>query len=71
LSVVVLRRTGDLMAQPDGQSGAIGAAASALWVCWWFVLILTVLDPHLTRGSGDLLFMLMGITTGRLSVQRR
>jgi hypothetical protein len=72
LSVVVLRRTGDLMTQPDGQSGAIGAAASALWVCWWFVLILTVLDPHLTlRGSGDLLFMLMGITTGRLSVQRR
>jgi len=35
------------------------------------VLIVTVLDPHLTlRGTGDVLFMLMGITTGRLSVQR-
>ena len=68
LSVVVLRRTRELMAQPD----AVGAAASALWVCWWFVLILTVLDPHLTlRGTGDLLFMLIGITAGRLSVQRR
>jgi hypothetical protein len=68
LSVVVLRRTRELMTQP----GAIGAAASALWVCWWFVLILTVLDPHLTlRGTGDLLFMLIGITAGRLSVQRR
>ena len=68
LSVVVLRRTRELMAQP----GAVGAAASALWVCWWFVLILTVLDPHLTlRGTGDLLFMLIGITAGRLSVQRR
>ncbi len=68
LSVVVLRRTRELMTQP----GAVGAAASALWVCWWFVLILTVLDPHLTlRGTGDLLFMLLGITMGRLSVQRR
>ncbi len=68
LSVVVLRRTRELMTQP----GAVGAAASALWVCWWFVLILTVLDPHLTfRGSGDLLFVLLGITAGRLSAQRR
>jgi hypothetical protein len=76
LSVAVLRRTGKLMAQsrgqPEGQSDAVTAAASALWVCWWFVLILTILDPHLTlRGTGDVLFMLMGITTGRLSVQRR
>ncbi|MDQ3762132.1 MAG: hypothetical protein M3460_10690 [Actinomycetota bacterium] len=68
LAVAVLRRTGKLMDQP----GAVGAAASTLWVCWWFVLILTVLDPHLTlRGTGDLLFMLLGITVGRLSVQRR
>jgi hypothetical protein len=68
LSVVVLRRTRELMAAP----GAVGAAASALWVCWWFVLILTVLDPHLTlRGTGDVLFMLIGITAGGLSAQRR
>jgi hypothetical protein len=68
LAVAVLRRTRELMERP----GAIGVAASAMWVCWWFVLILTVLDPHLTfRGPGDVLFMLMGITTGRLSVQQR
>ncbi len=67
LAVAVLRRTRELMKRP----GAIGAAASALWVCWWFVLILTVIDPHLTlRGTGDVLFMLMAVTTGRLSVQR-
>ncbi|MGH3788084.1 MAG: hypothetical protein ACRDRG_16400 [Pseudonocardiaceae bacterium] len=76
LSVAVLRRTGELMAQPDGppngQPDAVRAAASTLWVCWWFVIILTVLDPHLTlRGTGDVLFMLMGITMGRLCVQRR
>lgn len=72
LSVVVLRRARELMDGPENQQSALGAAASALWVCWWFVLILTVLDPHLTlRGTGDLLFMLIGITAGRLSVQRR
>lgn len=76
LSVAVLRGTGKLMAlsdgQSEGQSDAAAAAASALWICWWFVLLLTVLDPHLTlRGTGDVLFMLMGITTGRFSVQRR
>jgi hypothetical protein len=72
LSVVVLRRTRELMTEEGAHSSALGAAASALWVCWWFVLILTVLDPHLTlRGTGDVLFMLIGITAGRLSVQRR
>jgi predicted small integral membrane protein len=72
LSIVVLRRTRELMAQPEGDRSALVTAALALWVCWWFVLILTVLDPHLTlRGTGDLLFMLIGITAGRLSVQRR
>lgn len=68
LAVAVLRRSQELMEQP----GAVGVAASALWVCWWFVIIVTVIDPHLTlRGTGDVLFMLMAITTGRLSVQRR
>ena len=73
LAVVVLRRA-DALVSPSSmsQSAAISAAASALWVCWGFILVVTVLDPHVTqRGTGDLLFMLMGITTGRLSVQRR
>ncbi|MGH3670481.1 MAG: hypothetical protein ACRDSH_07575, partial [Pseudonocardiaceae bacterium] len=70
LAVAVLRRTGALLS--TAQSAAVSAAASALWVCWGFILVVTVLDPHVTqRGTGDLLFMLMGITTGRLSVQRR
>lgn len=68
LSVAVLRSTGRLMTRP----GAVGATASALWIVWWFLLVLTVLDPHLTmRGIGDLLFVLLAITTGRLSVDRR
>jgi hypothetical protein len=68
LAVAVLRRSQELMEQP----GTVGVAASALWVCWWFLIIVTVIDPHLTlRGTGDVLFMLMAITTGRLSVQRR
>jgi hypothetical protein len=72
LSVAVLRRTSELITRPNGQSDAVWAAASTLWVCWWFVIILTVLDPHLTlRGTGDVLFMLIGITMGRLCVQRR
>jgi hypothetical protein len=68
LAVTVLRRTNQLITEP----GAVGATASALWVCWWFVLILTVIDPHLTmRGTGDVLFALMAITTGRLCGQQR
>lgn len=68
LSVAVLRRTNELMARP----GALGAAVSTLWVCWGFVLVVTILDPHLTyRGTGDLIFTLMAITTGSLTVQRR
>ncbi|HEU0088679.1 MAG TPA: hypothetical protein VFQ77_13710 [Pseudonocardiaceae bacterium] len=67
LSVAVLRRTAGLMDAP----GALGAAASALWISWWFLLVLTVIDPHLTmRGIGDILFALMAITTGRISVDR-
>ena len=61
--MAVLRRSAELMDEP----GASGAAASALWIAWWFLLVLTVLDPHLTmRGIGDLLFALIAVTTGRI-----
>ena len=43
-----------------------GACGAALEIVWWFLLVLTILDPHLTlRGTGDLIFVLLGITVGR------
>lgn len=67
LSVVVLRRSRELMARPDAPA-AVGAAAATLWVCWGVLLVVTVLDPHVTlRGTGDLLFTLIGITAVKFS----
>ena len=62
LSVVVLRtvRVVRLGSDPRGACGA------ALEIVWWFLLVLTILDPHLTlRGTGDLIFVLLGIVVGR------
>ncbi len=63
LSVAVLRRS----REQAGHAGPVGVTASALGICWWFLLVLTVVDPHLTlRGTGLLLVTMLAITTGQL-----
>lgn len=63
LSVVVLRTVVPVLAA----DGPTGAAAMTLRIAWIFLLVLTVLDPHLTlRGTGDLLFTLLALTLGSL-----
>jgi hypothetical protein len=48
--------------------GDLGSCATALTAIWWFVLVLSLMDPHLyLRGAGDLLFVLVGALTGRLA----
>lgn len=67
LSVTVLCRARELTGRP----GSVGATAAALQICWWFLLVVTALDPHLTlRETGDLLFLMLAITTGRLCAAR-
>lgn len=62
LSVVLLRA----LRQPASTAGVHGAVAVGLRICWVFLLVLTVLDPHLTlRGTGDLLFTLLALVAGR------
>ena len=62
LSVVVLRHARRVAADP----GPVGAYAAALWAGWWMVLVLSVIDIHLTlRGAGELLFVGLAIVSGR------
>ncbi|GAA5168588.1 hypothetical protein GCM10023321_62900 [Pseudonocardia eucalypti] len=65
LSVRVLRTIRPALWLP----GPLGACISCLDVVWRFLLILTVIDPHLQlRGTGDLIFTLLGVTaTGLLA----
>ncbi|MDV6011227.1 hypothetical protein [Haloechinothrix sp. LS1_15] len=68
LAVTVLRGA----AIASHNSTAAGACASALLIAWCFVLVLSVIDAHLTlRGAGDLLFLLLGILTASHTSRRR
>jgi hypothetical protein len=58
LSVRTLRSVKPALGHP----GPFGAAASSLDIVWRFLLVLTLIDPHLQlRGTGDLIFTLLGI----------
>jgi hypothetical protein len=67
LSWAVLKLSRRLSTRTDG----VGACASTLFVVWWAVVLLMVLDPHLfLRGAGDLLFVLFAIVAGRAAEDR-
>lgn len=64
LSVALLDRVRPRCEDP----GPLGACATALWLTWWMVVLLSVIDPHVfLRGTGDLLFLLIGLVTGALA----
>jgi hypothetical protein len=67
LSIVVFRLTRQLELRTDG----VGACAFALGAAWWMVVVLSLTDIHLfMRGVGDLIFILLGIVTGRAVADR-
>jgi hypothetical protein len=67
LSVAVFRLTRRLESRTDG----VGACAFALAAAWWMVVVLSLTDIHLfMRGVGDLIFILLGIVTGRAVADR-
>jgi hypothetical protein len=68
LSLRVLRTVRPAVRHP----GAFGACASSLEIVWLFLLVLTLIDPHLQlRGTGDLIFTLLAITVGGIDARRR
>jgi lipopolysaccharide/colanic/teichoic acid biosynthesis glycosyltransferase len=68
LSWAVLRTARDAAGAPDAR----GALAQALGISWWMLIVVSVLDAHLTlRGTGDLLFVLLGVAAGTAAVARR
>lgn len=67
LSVAVLTTTSRLRTRLD----ATGAYAATLEIAWWVVLVLSIIDIHLVlRGSGDLLFVLLAVVSGRCTRER-
>ncbi|MBW0110140.1 hypothetical protein I4I84_15545 [Pseudonocardia sp. KRD-182] len=66
LSVVVLRESREQALRTD----VTGAYAATLVAAWWMVLLLSVIDIHLVlRGTGELLFLLLAIISGRVDVR--
>jgi hypothetical protein len=67
LSMAVFRLTRRLETRTDG----VGACAFALATAWWMVVVLSLTDIHLfMRGVGDLIFILLGVVTGRAVADR-
>jgi hypothetical protein len=59
LSIRVLRAAEPATRYPGG----FGATASCIDIVWRFLLVVTIIDPHLQlRGTGDLIFTLLAIT---------
>jgi hypothetical protein len=66
LSVRILRSLRPALGHP----GPFGAVASTLDIVWRFLLVLTLIDPHLQqRGGGDLIFVLLGVAVTGLDVR--